>query len=164
MPQKLISIGMAVLNEERWLSQALDSVLAQDYQNIEVIICDNLSTDRTAEIAGEYVKKDSRVKYFLNKERVSSFKNYSLTFKHSSGEYFMFCGGHDLMEKNYVSSCADILDREPEVVLAYSLYDYIDGDGRTVTTMSYINDTRNMHTLFKLHRLFFCIQKSNPFR
>ena len=162
MPQKLISIGMAVLNEERWLSQALDSVLAQDYQNIEVIICDNLSTDRTAEIAGEYVKKDSRVKYFLNKERVSSFKNYSLTFKHSSGEYFMFCGGHDLMEKNYVSSCADILDREPEVILVYSLYNYIDGSGNELRRMSYIIDTRGMGMLRRVSSLFFCLLKSNP--
>lgn len=163
MPQKLVSVGMAVRNEERWLSQALDSVLAQDYQNIEVIICDNLSTDKTADIAKEYAKRDSRIKYFLNKEKVSSFKNYSLSFERSSGEYFMFCGGHDLLDKKYVSSCVKILDNEPNVVLAYSLYEYINFNNNTIISISYACDTRRMNVFSRVRHFFLRLLESNPF-
>ena len=64
MNSPLVSIGMPVFNGEKSLARALDALLEQDYSNIEVIVSDNGSSDRTPEICQEFLKKDSRVKYY----------------------------------------------------------------------------------------------------
>ena len=60
------SVGMPVYNGERYLEVALSSVLAQTLDDLEVIICDNASTDRTAEICQDYAARDRRIRYFRN--------------------------------------------------------------------------------------------------
>ena len=62
----LISIGLPVYNGEKYISEAIDSILNQSFDDFELIISDNASTDRTEEIALQYVKKDSRVHYKRN--------------------------------------------------------------------------------------------------
>ena len=60
----LVSIGLPVFNGEKSLSQALETLLNQDYRNLEIIISDNGSTDRTPAICEEFLQKDARVKYY----------------------------------------------------------------------------------------------------
>ena len=60
----MVSIGIPVYNGEKYIREALDSVLAQTYQNIEVIISDNASTDRTQAICVDYSKRHPRINYF----------------------------------------------------------------------------------------------------
>ena len=62
----LISIVLPVYNGERFLRASIDSVVAQTYQNWELLVVDDCSTDSTADIVREYVQKDSRIKYFKN--------------------------------------------------------------------------------------------------
>ncbi len=62
----LVSIGMPVYNGERFIRQALDSLLALDYENVELMISDNASTDRTAEICQEYLATDNRIRCYRN--------------------------------------------------------------------------------------------------
>ena len=64
--QLLVSIGVPVFNGEKKLAHALDSLLEQDYSNLEIIISDNGSTDATTEICASYALKDFRVKYYLS--------------------------------------------------------------------------------------------------
>jgi len=63
-----VSIGLPVFNGERYLKDALDSILAQTYQDFELIISDNASTDHTQQICRKYVAKDSRIRYYRNKK------------------------------------------------------------------------------------------------
>ena len=62
----VVSIGLPVYNGERWLRSALDCLLGQTYRNIELVVCDNASTDATAALCAEYVERDPRVRYFRN--------------------------------------------------------------------------------------------------
>lgn len=62
----LVSIGLPVYNGERYLGLALDSLLAQDYENFQLIISDNASTDTTAEICRQYMTRDNRIRYVRN--------------------------------------------------------------------------------------------------
>ncbi len=66
----LVSIGLPVLNEESYLRQTIEALLAQDYDNFELIISDNASTDRTAAICHEFSGRDSRVKYHRHQTNV----------------------------------------------------------------------------------------------
>src|SRR2546422_9844275 len=71
-----VSVGMPVYNGERYLAEAVDSLLAQTYEDFEVIICDNASTDRTGEIARSYAARDTRVRYARNEKNLGAGGNF----------------------------------------------------------------------------------------
>ena len=62
----VVSIGMPVRNGQKYIREAIDSLLAQTFEDLELVICDNCSTDATEEICREYMRQDSRVRYFRN--------------------------------------------------------------------------------------------------
>src|SRR5215210_4761461 len=91
----LISIGMPVYNGEKYLSLAIASIIEQDYQNIELIISDNASTDKTPEICKAYQQTDPRIKYYRNQENLGTAKNFKLVFELSKSDYFMWAAHDD---------------------------------------------------------------------
>jgi glycosyltransferase involved in cell wall biosynthesis len=113
----LVSIGMPVYNGEKKLAIALDSLIAQDYPNIEIIISDNGSTDRTQEICKNYLLIDSRIKYFRSEKNLGSIWNFNRVLKLSNGTYFMWAAHDDSHEKSFVSACVERLEECPEAVL-----------------------------------------------
>jgi len=125
-----VSIGVPVYNGERYLSAALDSLLTQTYEDFELIICDNASTDRTGEIARSYAAKDQRVRYARNEKNLGASRNYGRTFALSSGEYFRWAPADDLSGPEFLARCVEVLDREPRAVLAYPKTSFIDEHGR----------------------------------
>ena len=98
----LVSIGLPVFNGEKSLAQALDALLDQDYSNLEIIISDNGSTDRTSEICEEFLKKDTRIKYYRSSENLGSNWNFNRVFDLSSGKYFMWAAHDDMRELSFV--------------------------------------------------------------
>ena len=116
----LVSIGMPVYNAEKFIRQALDSLLKQDYEHFEVIISDNHSTDATREICLDYTARDERVRYFRNEMNVGAIRNFNKVFEISQGEYFMWAAHDDLREPNYISSCLEIMEMNPNVILCCS--------------------------------------------
>ena len=60
----LVSVGLFVYNGERFLKETLDRILNQTFTDFELIVSDNASTDRTGEIAQEYARRDSRIRYY----------------------------------------------------------------------------------------------------
>ena len=77
-----VTIGMPVYNGERYIKAALDSILAQTFTDFEVVISDNASTDRTAQICRAYT--DRRVKYFHQGRHTGAAQNYNKVFSLSS--------------------------------------------------------------------------------
>jgi len=127
-----VSIGLPVFNGENYLEKALDSILAQTYSDFELIISDNASTDRTAEICRAYAAKDERIRYFRNETNLGAAKNFNRVFELSSGEYFKWAAHDDLCTPGYLERCVEILDREPDVVLCYPKTSIIDQNGEFV--------------------------------
>ena len=115
----LVSIGLPVYNGEKTIAQAIDNLLKQDYSNLEIIISNNGSTDRTAEICGEVIKKDSRLKYFHSDENRGSYWNFNRVFYLSSGKYFMWAAHDDMRESSFVSVCVKKLEQFPEAALCH---------------------------------------------
>ncbi|HET6324545.1 MAG TPA: glycosyltransferase, partial [Planctomycetaceae bacterium] len=70
-----ISIGMPVFNGEKYIVEALDSILGQTYSDFELIISDNASNDRTAEICQEFARKDQRIRYFRQSTNLGAPRN-----------------------------------------------------------------------------------------
>ena len=115
--QPLVSVGVPVFNGEKSLARALDSLLGQDYPNLEITISDNASTDATLEICKEYFKKDSRIKYYRSEENLGSTWNFNRVFELSTGKYFMWAAHDDLCESSFVSACVKKMEQCPEASL-----------------------------------------------
>jgi glycosyltransferase involved in cell wall biosynthesis len=123
---------MPVFNGEKYLREALDSLLSQTYQNFELIISDNASTDQTPQICREYAAKDSRIRYYRNKKNIGAPKNYNRVFELSSSEYFKWAAYDDVHAPEYLEKCVAILDRDPSIVLCHSRTARIDEYGKVV--------------------------------
>ncbi|TKS58179.1 MAG: glycosyl transferase [Nitrospira sp.] len=134
----LVSIGMPVYNGERFIRQALDSLIAQDYENIELIISDNASEDRTEELCQEYLATDNRIRCYRNETNLGPVKNFNRAFELSRGEYFMWAAHDDIWDVTYVRKCVEVLERTPSAVLCCTSLRFIDEDSR-VLGMEYDN-------------------------
>lgn len=128
-----VSIGLPVFNGEKYLPESLDSVLAQTYGDFELIISDNASTDRTAEICNEYALKDQRIRYSRNESNLGAAANYNRVFRLATAPYFRWVSHDDLSAPELLERCVDILDRFPDVVLCYPKTVVIDAAGRPIT-------------------------------
>jgi len=117
-PVPVVSIGLPVFNGEAYLAHAIDSILSQNFDDFELIISDNSSTDGTGDICLSYVSRDPRVRYFRNERNMGPVWNYNRVFELSSGKYFMWAAHDDYWEPQYLSVCVDALERDAKVVLA----------------------------------------------
>src|SRR5919198_1495185 len=115
----LVSVGFPVFNEESSLPAALDSILAQDYEHLEVIVCDNASTDATLEIACEYAARDARIAVHESDANRGSNFNFNRCFRVASGRYFMWASGHDTRLPQAIRKCVEVLEDDPRLVLCY---------------------------------------------
>ena len=91
-----VTIGIPVYNGEDFLEKAVDSLLSQTYEDFELIISDNASTDRTEEICRRYAAQDPRVKYVRNTENLGAAKNYNQLVDMAKGEYFKWAAHDDI--------------------------------------------------------------------
>jgi glycosyltransferase involved in cell wall biosynthesis len=122
----LVSIGMPIYNGERHVRQALDSLLAQNYDNFELIISDNASTDRTQEICLEYAQRDKRIQYYRNQVNMGTAWNFNRVFELSSGEYFMWAAHDDYRDPRYIRSCLEAFGISEDIVLVHTQIEAID--------------------------------------
>lgn len=151
-----VSVGMPVYNEEKYLRQALDSLLAQSFKNFEVIICDNLSTDSTPQICREYAEKDKRVFYYKNKKFVGACENYNNTFYLcSKKKYFMWASGNDMWHEDYIAECVKVLEERSDVVYCYSLGKRVDKNGNFLMDWFRYETSTVESPVFRLNSVLF---------
>ena len=90
-----VSIGLPVYNGERFLPQALDSILAQTFEDFELIISDNASTDTTEEICRTYATQDQRIHYHRHEQNRGAAWNFNYIVPLARGEYFKWAADDD---------------------------------------------------------------------
>lgn len=127
-----VTLGVPVYNGELYLVETLESLLAQDYADFELVISDNASTDGTAEICRRYVEKDPRVRYVRNQRNMGGAYNYNRLVELARGAYFKWASADDVCAPRLLSSCVEVLDAHPDVVLAYVSTVMMDADGREI--------------------------------
>ncbi len=135
---------MPVFNGEKYIKEAIESILNQTFKDFELIISDNASTDKTPKICAEFAELDKRVSYHRNKRNIGAPRNYNHVFDLSSGEYFKWAAFDDILAQEYLEKCVGVLDRYPSVVMCHSRVDCIDENGiivgnydnRTLTRIS----------------------------
>jgi glycosyltransferase involved in cell wall biosynthesis len=127
---ELISVGLPTYDGARFIRASIESLLAQDYPDLEIIVSDNASTDETESIVRSYP-----VKYIKQPDHINVAENFRKVFAATTGAYFMWAGDHDLWSPNLISTAAEALDRRASVVLAYCPTIQIDADGNEVGPM-----------------------------
>lgn len=115
-----VSIGMPVYNGEAHIREAIDSILRQSYDDFELVICDNASTDGTEDICRACVARDERVHYHRNEANLGAAANFNKVFELSRGHYFKWFAHDDYLAPTYLERCVEVLDAEgQEVILVF---------------------------------------------
>lgn len=128
----LVSIGMAIHNEDKYLNSALEAICSQDYPNIEIIISDNASTDKTDQICKIFKNKYSHIQYYRTNENIGAYANGCSVIEKSKGKYFMYAAGHDLWHPTFISKAVRIMEEDPDIVLCYARTMRIDSNGKSI--------------------------------
>jgi glycosyltransferase involved in cell wall biosynthesis len=121
----LVTIGLPVHNGGKTIKESLDSLLAQDFKDFELIICDNASTDNTRSICKEYEKLDSRITYHKYEYKVVPAESFNRVLKLARGKYFMWAADDDLWESSFLSCLVDAFNKNPNTVLSFCRFDII---------------------------------------
>lgn len=120
MSEPLVSILIPVYNRETIVGRAIDSALAQTYKNIEIIICDNASTDCTWDILQEYQQKDKRIRIFRNESNVGPVRNWKECLNHARGEFVKFLWSDDEILPTFVETMLKPMQNDARVGFAWS--------------------------------------------
>lgn len=132
-----LSIGLPVYNGERFLAESLDSLLGQSYENFELIISDNASTDATADICRRYGRQDARIRYFRQPKNIGLTPNHNFVFEQSRGEFFKWAAHDDLYGRDLLKYCIEALDEHPDIALAHCWTAIIDSEGNVTDAPEY---------------------------
>lgn len=135
--QPLVSVAVPVYNGERYLRATLDSILKQTWRNLELIICDNCSTDGTEEICRAYAKADPRVRYFRADSNLGPARNFNRAVPLARGRYFKWNAADDLCAPTFIEECVALLESDSSLVLAYPRTIQIDAQGNEVGRVAY---------------------------
>jgi glycosyltransferase involved in cell wall biosynthesis len=119
----LISIGLPTYNRSTSLKLAIESVLAQDYSNFELIISDNTSTDGTQSLCEELGRRDQRIRYIRQTTNRGPAANFQAVLDEARGEFFMWLADDDWLDDAYISKCLSELLNNPD-------YTVVCGQGR----------------------------------
>lgn len=125
-----ITVGMPVRNAQRYVAQAIESVLAQTSADLELVVSDNASTDGTADIVQRYLQQDGRIRYYRFEVNRGAAHNWNAVALHARGCYFKWLAGSDEMAPQLLEQCAHVLDTQPDVVLAFGRTRWMDENGQ----------------------------------
>jgi glycosyltransferase involved in cell wall biosynthesis len=115
----LVSILMAAYNQEKFIAEAIDSVLASTYKNFELIIVDDCSSDATLAIAQSYLDKDNRVRVYKNERNLGDYPNRNRVASYAKGKYIKYVDGDDAIYYWGLQVVVEMMERFPDA--AYGL-------------------------------------------
>ncbi|GIH22361.1 hypothetical protein Aph01nite_06710 [Acrocarpospora phusangensis] len=127
----LVSIGLPVRNAEDRLADVVRSVLAQDHQELQLVISDNASTDGTEEVARELARADSRIDYHRQPENIGLLNNFIHVIEHAQGTFFRWIGDDDRLEPHFVSRTLQEFAADERLILVTTQLSYEVADGST---------------------------------
>lgn len=127
-----VSIGLPVYNGENLVAEALESLVSQSFEDLEIVVADNASTDRTLEIVREFAARDPRIIVLSSDRNRGAAWNYNRVLDACSGEYFRWQAHDDRVLPAATERCVQALDDDPGAVLAHPYTRLIEASGRLV--------------------------------
>ncbi|MHC5256271.1 glycosyltransferase family 2 protein [Streptomyces sp. UC4497] len=136
-----LSIGLPVYNGEEYLAESLDALLGQTYEDFELVITDNASTDGTEAICRDYAARDARIRYIRLPRNIGAAPNHNYVFTQCHGELFKWASHDDLYARDLLRRCVQALDEHPDVILAHADQAVIDENGKVKVPYAYTLNT-----------------------
>ncbi len=161
----LVTIGVPVHNGEEYLVEALESLVVQDYSNLEIIVSNNASSDRTGEILRDYQSRYPFIHVYEQSVVLSAKDNFLFVLEKARGEYFCWHAHDDLRSADAICLLAAVLDDHPQIVCAMSdVVNLFEEDGRrTVEHLNAIRLESVVADWSNVRRRFFEVPTSNIF-
>lgn len=158
-----VSLGLPIYNAERFLDGIFGCLLAQDFTDFEIVVCDNASTDRSEEICRRYAARDPRIRYHRNPENLGLAPNFNRCFALSRGELFKWTPCDDEYAPDYLRHCVETLDAAPpSVVLCYPRTTLIDENGERLREYPDDLDLREARPHQRLRHFLARYNQCNP--
>jgi glycosyltransferase involved in cell wall biosynthesis len=128
--EPLVSVGLPVYHDKGFLREAIDSILGQEYRNLELIVSDDASNAATEAICREYAARDPRVRHHRAERNRGAVANFNRAFELARGEYFMWAAYDDVRHPQYLRRCVAALEAHPSAVLCCTEVRLIDERGQ----------------------------------
>lgn len=128
-----VSIGVPVYNGERLVARALESLCAQTFADVEIIISDNASTDGTEAICRAYAARHPHIRYHRQPRNLGAAGNFNFVFREARGRFFKWAAHDDVLAPDYLAACVEALEANPDAVLAGTDAGLINDDGSPLT-------------------------------
>lgn len=119
MTYPLVSVSIPTYNSAAYIKECLDSVLEQDYPNIEIIVSDDASTDDTVSILLDYQSKHSSIKLNFNKTNLGITKNCNVILSLCKGKYIAFFAGDDVMLPEKIKQQVEYMEKNTKCTISY---------------------------------------------
>ena len=130
----LVSIGLPVRNGAKTLERVVRSVLAQDYEPVELVVSDNASTDDTEALCRDLAVADDRIVYHRQPTNIGLLGNFIQTMKLAKGSFFRWVGDDDWLAPTCISRCMDAFVEDSCLILVTTQLEYIRPDGSKYTS------------------------------
>jgi len=124
MEQPLVSILMTAYNREKYIAEAIESVLASTYQNWELIVVDDGSNDRTVEIAKSFELKDNRIKVYINEKNLGDYPNRNKAASYAKGKYIKYLDSDDIIYPHSLEVMVNGMEQFPHAGIGFSYHNY----------------------------------------
>jgi glycosyltransferase involved in cell wall biosynthesis len=136
-----VSIALCTYNGEKFLAKQLDSILSQDYKNIEIVVVDDCSNDTTLHILREYALKDKRLHIYQNDSNLGHTLNFEKAIKLCTGDYIALADQDDTWEKDKITALTGYIGDQ---IMVYHNSDFIDDQDKRI----------GQHTMASKHRMY----------
>lgn len=129
--EDLVSVIIPVYNSEKYIKFALDSVIEQNYNNIEIIIVDDASEDSSSAIINTYLRKYDNIKYYINHTNVGVGQTRNVGLYYARGRYVAFMDADDIWDKDKIKCQIKLMNRE-KCPFCFTAIDMVDEDGNVI--------------------------------
>lgn len=149
MNQKLVSVLIPTYNVEKFIDQAIYSIINQTYKNLEIIIVDDSSKDSTYQKLEKLQKKDKRIRLFKNEKNLKICKTLNRAFNYSRGQYIVRMDGDDICELDRIEKQVKYLEENKEIHLVGMSVKGIDEENREISKNKYCKNFNILKQMLK---------------
>jgi FkbM family methyltransferase len=165
--QPLVSVGIPSYNRPEGLRRTLECITQQTYWNLEIIISDNCSPNPEEEmVANEFIKKDSRVRYFRQISNIGAANNFKFVLECAKGEYFMWAADDDEWDKKFVEFCLKNIGDHTSIMTGFKIKNKVNNSENQINIPFLSNTLSIYNNLIRFlpdlrSSLFFGVHKRN---